>query len=45
MKEGIEIVYVENVGQVIAEAFKGTPIVDKLDGLREVLVPLEEASS
>ncbi|KAL8287042.1 hypothetical protein RQP46_004048 [Phenoliferia psychrophenolica] len=44
VKEGIEIVYVENVAQVIAEAFAGTPIAERLDGLKEVLVPLEEQS-
>ncbi|KAK4050081.1 ATP-dependent Lon protease pim1 [Microbotryomycetes sp. JL201] len=43
VKEGINIVYVENVAQVIREAFAGQPIVDKLSGLDEVLVPLEEA--
>ncbi|SCV67494.1 BQ2448_5105 [Microbotryum intermedium] len=39
VKEGIEIVYVENVSQVIKEAFEGHPIVDKLDGLTELLIP------
>ena len=43
VKDGIQIVYVENVAQVIKEAFAGTPIVDKLDELNSVLVPLEEA--
>lgn len=43
VKDGIEIVYVENVAQVIKEAFAGSPIVDKLDELNSVLVPLEEA--
>lgn len=43
VKEGINIVYVENVAQVIREAFAGQPIVDRLSGLDEVLVPLEEA--
>ena len=38
-----DLVYVENVAQVIKEAFAGTPIVDKLDELNSVLVPLEEA--
>ncbi|KAK4701239.1 ATP-dependent Lon protease, partial [Phenoliferia sp. Uapishka_3] len=45
VKEGIEIVYVENVAQVIAEAFAGTPIADRLEGLKEVLVPLEETTN
>ncbi|ORY88801.1 Lon protease C-terminal proteolytic domain-domain-containing protein [Leucosporidium creatinivorum] len=43
VKEGINIVYVENVAQVIEEAFEGHPIVEKLGGLNEVLRPLEEA--
>ncbi|KAM0788230.1 hypothetical protein ACM66B_001384 [Microbotryomycetes sp. NB124-2] len=43
VKDGINIVYVENVAQVIQEAFAGQPIVEKLSGLDEVLVPLEEA--
>ncbi|GAA5829245.1 hypothetical protein JCM11251_004981 [Rhodosporidiobolus azoricus] len=43
VKEGIEIVYVENVGEVIREAFAGQPIADKVDGLRDVLLPREEA--
>ncbi|KAK4058298.1 ATP-dependent Lon protease pim1 [Microbotryomycetes sp. JL221] len=43
VKEGINIVYVENVAQVIKEAFADQPIVEKLSGLDEVLVPLEEA--
>jgi Lon-like ATP-dependent protease len=44
VKEGIQIVYVENVAQVIAEAFAGTPIVNKLGELNNVLVPLEETA-
>ena len=43
VKEGINIVYVENVAQVIEEAFAGQPIVEKLSGLNEILRPLEEA--
>lgn len=43
VKDGIEIVYVENVAQVIREAFQGMPIVERLSGLDEVLVPLQEA--
>ncbi|SGY16232.1 BQ5605_C012g06813 [Microbotryum silenes-dioicae] len=39
VKEGIEIVYVENVAQVIREAFEGHPIVDRLEGLSELLRP------
>ncbi|KAI5477102.1 serine-type endopeptidase [Pseudohyphozyma bogoriensis] len=42
VKEGIEIVYVSNVAEVIAQAFAGTPLVDKLDGLNSILVPREE---
>lgn len=42
VKEGIKIVYVDNVAQVIAEAFEGMPIADKVDSLG--LVPLEEAN-
>lgn len=33
VKEGIKIVYVEHVSQVIAEAFEGTPIVEKLGSI------------
>ncbi|SCZ93420.1 BZ3500_MvSof-1268-A1-R1_Chr6-3g08648 [Microbotryum saponariae] len=39
VKEGIEIVYVENVAQVIREAFEGHPIVERLEGLTELLRP------
>lgn len=44
VKEGIEVVYVENVAQVIEHAFAGQDIVNKLDELKQVLVPLQEAS-
>ncbi|GAA5983815.1 hypothetical protein JCM11641_005203 [Rhodosporidiobolus odoratus] len=43
VKEGVEIIYVENVGEVIQHAFAGQPIADKVDNLREVLLPREEA--
>lgn len=33
MKEGIEIVYVENVGQVIEHAFAGTAIANNVPAL------------
>lgn len=42
VKEGINIVYVENVSQVIREAFEGMPIVEKLEGLNELLIPIEQ---
>ncbi|GAA5957157.1 hypothetical protein JCM3765_005423 [Sporobolomyces pararoseus] len=43
VKEGIEIVYVENVGEVIQQAFEGQPIASKVDALREILLPREES--
>lgn len=43
MKEGIEIVYVENVGEVIQHAFAGQPIASKVDALRDILLPREES--
>ncbi|KWU44179.1 Lon protease [Rhodotorula sp. JG-1b] len=44
VKEGIEIAYVENVGEVIRHAFAGQPIADRVDELRAVLLPREEAA-
>ncbi|POY72470.1 hypothetical protein BMF94_4296 [Rhodotorula taiwanensis] len=44
VKEGIEIAYVENVGEVIRHAFAGQPIADRVDELRSVLLPREEAA-
>ncbi|GAA5887332.1 hypothetical protein JCM6882_002495 [Rhodosporidiobolus microsporus] len=43
VKEGISIVYVENVGEVIKEAFAGQPVADKVDALRDILLPREES--
>ncbi|GAA5935616.1 ATP-dependent Lon protease PIM1 [Sporobolomyces koalae] len=43
VKEGIEIVYVENVGEVIQQAFEGQPIAAKVDALRDILLPREES--
>ncbi|GAA5993058.1 hypothetical protein JCM5350_003969 [Sporobolomyces pararoseus] len=43
VKEGIEIVYVENVGEVIQQAFEGQPIASKVDALRDILLPREES--
>ncbi|GAA5876394.1 hypothetical protein JCM1840_006010 [Sporobolomyces johnsonii] len=43
VKEGIEIVYVENVGEVIKQAFAGQPIADRVDELRDILLPREES--
>ncbi|GAA5998401.1 uncharacterized protein JCM10292_001171 [Rhodotorula paludigena] len=44
VKEGLEIAYVENVGEVIRHAFAGQPIADKVDALAHVLMPREESS-
>lgn len=43
VKDGIEIVYVENVGEVIQQAFEGQPIASKVDALRDILLPREES--
>lgn len=43
VKEGIEIVYVDNVAEVIQQAFPNSPLVDRLDGLNAILLPREEA--
>ncbi|GAA5835085.1 hypothetical protein JCM9279_007196 [Rhodotorula babjevae] len=39
IKEGLEILYVENVGEVLKIAFEGKPIADKVDALRDTLLP------
>ncbi|GAA5975856.1 hypothetical protein JCM10908_005304 [Rhodotorula pacifica] len=44
VKEGIEIAYVENVGEVIRHAFAGQPIAERVEELRSVLLPREEAA-
>ncbi|BGP00917.1 Lon protease [Rhodotorula toruloides ATCC 204091] len=45
VKEGIEIVYAENVAEVLREAFAGSPIADKINSgaLNDILIPREEA--
>jgi len=43
VKEGIELVYVENVAQVIEHAFKGQPIVQRLDKISSI-VPMEKTA-
>ncbi|BGP14322.1 hypothetical protein JCM10213_004449 [Rhodosporidiobolus nylandii] len=43
VKDGIDIVYVENVGEVIQHAFAGRPVADKVGNLRDVLIPREAA--
>ncbi|GAA6034851.1 hypothetical protein JCM8097_009332 [Rhodosporidiobolus ruineniae] len=43
VKEGIEIVFVENVGEVIQHAFAGTPLADRVDRLKDTLLPRQEA--
>ncbi|GAA5953274.1 hypothetical protein JCM21900_004471 [Sporobolomyces salmonicolor] len=43
VKEGIEIVYVENVGEVIKQAFAGQPIANRVDELKDILLPREES--
>jgi hypothetical protein len=45
VKEGIEIVYVENVGEVIRQAFVGQPIADKVEALRDTLLPRGESQA
>ncbi|BGP46514.1 ATP-dependent Lon protease pim1 [Rhodotorula kratochvilovae] len=41
VKEGLDIRYVENVGEVLRLAFEGQPIADKVDALRDTLLPRE----
>ncbi|GAA5860063.1 hypothetical protein JCM8547_003079 [Rhodosporidiobolus lusitaniae] len=45
VKEGIEIIFVENVGEVIKHAFAGQPIAERVDNqaLKDVLLPREES--
>lgn len=35
--------YVDNVAEVIQQAFPNSPLVDRLDGLNAILLPREEA--
>lgn len=44
VKDGIEIAYVENVGEVIRHAFADQPVASRVDELRSVLLPREEAA-